>query len=113
MPTVLVSVFISLITLTVAVWAWRTMMADRQQIFDKKRIRNRWATASWNRRIATIVAVPFGVGVALILIRAEEAGTVPGDVIQVVLLVAFVFGVRSLAKRMRNEREREGGDVDH
>jgi cobalamin biosynthesis protein CobD/CbiB len=113
MPTILVSIIISLITVTVAVWGWRTMMADRQQIFDKKGIRHRWATASWGRRIATILAIPFGVAVALILIRAEESGPVPESVVQVIVILAMVFGVRSLAKQMRKEREQEERDRDH
>lgn len=107
MPTLLVSVLLSIAGLVVAIWAWRTMMADRQQIFDRDRIRHRWSTASWGRRIATVLAIPAGLGLGYLLIQAQESGAVPEAAIRLVVLVLMIFAVRSLAKTMQKERDRE------
>jgi cobalamin biosynthesis protein CobD/CbiB len=83
------------------------MMADRQQIFDKERIRHRWSTASWGRRIATVLAIPVGMGLGYLLTQAQESGAVPETVIRVLVLVLMIFAVRRLAKSMKDERNRE------
>jgi hypothetical protein len=99
----------ALASLAVTVALWRIILSNRQQMFDRGRIRQRWVNASWGRRIATVLAVPVGVILAYVLIDARRSGALPESVVRLIGILLIAFAVYRLSKTMREERERDEG----
>jgi uncharacterized membrane protein len=110
MDTTVLPVVVSLVSMVVLVIAWRALLAERSQAFDRERIRKRWATASVGRRITTLLGVPLGFGLGYLLIQAERTGAFPLWllwIIRLVLAVLVLFGALRLSKQLTKERNEE------
>lgn len=103
-------VLVGFSVLSIAAWVyfWRKVGPDRKQLFDPQRIRSRWGEGSPGRRIATILSIPMGIGLGVLVVRAQESGAIPEVVIRIAMLALIIFMAHRVSKRLRDERDREG-----
>jgi hypothetical protein len=100
----LVLVVFSLLSIVAWVYFWRKVGPDRKQLFDPKRVRTRWAEASPGRRVATVLSIPIGIGLGILVVKAQESGTISEVVTRGAMLVLIIFLAHRVSNRLKDER---------
>jgi hypothetical protein len=108
----LAAVGFAILSIGAWVYFWRKIGPDRKQLFDPKRVRSRWAEAAKGRRYMSILSLPIGIALGVLMYKALDSGAVPEPLVRVGMLVLIIFMAHRLSNRLKDEKRRDDDSLE-
>jgi hypothetical protein len=102
----------SVLSIGAWIYFWRKVGPDRKQLFDPKRVRRRWAEAAKGRRFMSIVSLPIGIALGVLMYKALDSGAVPEPLVRVGMLVLIIFMAHRLSNRLKDEKTQDEDSLE-